>query len=212
MHTSSRYLLISAGIALLTTPCLAADPTSPADILRPYLDNQTFLVARVDARQLPLPELVDRATKVLKEMVDDPDIQKNMESGTGQLVGLRDSFVQAGGKEIFVVLSLADLPYREPFLVITSSSPEDLDVLQGLVRQLTGGRMEARKAAPTACWPAKPPRWTACKRWTLLTARRLPPPGRPHAQVPYRSCWHPVPINTGHWPRRFPPTLDPGRT
>ena len=148
LHTL-LILLTLAIFAFVPRVALAVPPDAAADVVSAYVDNQTFLVGRLDAQQLPLTELQQRLSQFLHDLIDDPNFHQGMETGAKQVIGLRDAFVQAGGQEIYVVVSMSDVPYQPPFFVVTSSSPDKLSVLEGMIGQLIRGarpQMEVRKA------------------------------------------------------------------
>lgn len=144
-----HILLAVATFANAPRAALAVPPDAPAEVVSAYVDNQTFLIGRLDAQTLPLTELQQRVSQFLRELIDDPNFHEGVEAGAKQVIGLRDAFVQAGGQEIYVVVSMSDVPYQPPFFVVTSSSPDKLSVLEGMIGQLIGGarpKMEVRKA------------------------------------------------------------------
>ena len=146
MRFKTTLCVVTAAVLCLTAPGRAAESPSPAEVVAPFLDNQTIVIGRVDVQAIPLSDMLDRAMTVLKEVLDDPGTRQNLQTGTAQLMGARETFVRAGGKEIYVVLSLRDIPYRQPFFIVTASSSDELNGLMELVGQMAGKGMAVRKA------------------------------------------------------------------
>ncbi len=127
----------------------AASPGAVADVITPYVDNQTFLTGRLDVEHLPFVELQKRLITFLHETTNDPAFCKQVEAAAQQVAGLRKAFIKAGGREIYLFVSMADFP-QPPFLVVTSSSPENLSSLAKMIGQLTASarpKLEVRKVA-----------------------------------------------------------------
>jgi len=100
-----------------------------AKTIAPYLDEQTLAVAHVDLSRLD-PEAL--ATKFAELSQDKrPEVAKNM---AGFRQGLA-AFKQAGGKDVFFVFSLADLP-NLPFVVVPLYEGSDAQALLRFREQL----------------------------------------------------------------------------
>jgi hypothetical protein len=114
-----RYLLPLAAallVAALAVPLPAADAPFDAATaawrLAPFLDEQAFAVARVDLTGLNLNDIADRLARLTG-------------LDAGQFAPARraardvtDRFRQAGARELYAVVSLADLPMPGPFVLV----------------------------------------------------------------------------------------------
>src|SRR3954466_7711295 len=102
-------------LVLVTTPVAADekvfDPEAAARFLAPYLDNQTFAVARVDVGRLDVVAFLTTVGRLAK--LPEKDSQRSGESIGGWVAKVK----RAGGREVYVVLSLNDLPDAPFFLV-----------------------------------------------------------------------------------------------
>jgi hypothetical protein len=88
-----------------------AEAKKQAEALAPYFDDQTLVVARIDVSRLPAgTPITHRLLTTLKwDEARSKEIEKNIQIW-------KDEFQKAGGKEVFVVLKLADL--RRPLAII----------------------------------------------------------------------------------------------
>ncbi len=69
-----------------------------------------------------------------------------------QAVQLREAFLAVGGKAIFAIISMSDVP-RQPFLVVTSSDSQKTATLEMFIKQMTNtsrGRTQVHRANDTA--------------------------------------------------------------
>jgi hypothetical protein len=106
-----------AGLALalaLAAPVIAADnkfdPDARARFLAPYLDDQTIAVGHVDVTRIDLEATLAKLAEVSKLDAKQLALPKQL------LAGWLAGFTKAGGKAIYAVVSLADLP--DPPLVV----------------------------------------------------------------------------------------------
>lgn len=84
---------------------------SRAKLLAPFIDDQTIGVMRVDMSQLDLDKLYEFGREL--GFATYP-LLKPQEAARK----FAEAFKQAGGRELYVVASLADFPERPPFLVV----------------------------------------------------------------------------------------------
>jgi len=141
-------LLHGVVLASLAATADALSP-DPAAVVGPYIDSQTIFVGRLAVQQLPLAELQERGVKLVQDLVNDPNADEEIAAAAKQLLSLRDAFVGAGGKEIFVVFSMLDFP-NPPFFIITCTASDKIPALEGLVNGIVAeGRpkMEVRRTA-----------------------------------------------------------------
>src|SRR6185437_11603390 len=94
-----RKLLTLAVFLLSSVPLLAAEglAVARAKVVAPFLDAQTIAVARVD------PEALAKRLAALAK-IDEAVLVKDAKA----LADFKKRFTDAGGKEIYVVISLAD--------------------------------------------------------------------------------------------------------
>jgi hypothetical protein len=121
----------------------------------PFVEDQTFVLARLDVQQLPFAQLQQRVVKILRELIDDPDFHRSVDAGAQQLAALREAYLQAGGRDVYMIISLSDFypqPAEQPFFIVTSSSPDKLPELKQWVAQFASGvrpKLELRQAGDT---------------------------------------------------------------
>jgi hypothetical protein len=151
------WLLVLPSIAWL--PGTSADET-PFAAVAPFVDDQTFLIGRLDVQKLQLADLQARLTAIIEKITGDSNAAQNMAPVAAQAQQLRTAFLDAGGQNVFVLASTSDIPAQPPFFVVTSSDPGKLDAVQSFVRQLTGGsseKFEIRKHGDRALLVGQPP-------------------------------------------------------
>ena len=92
------FCLISSFI--LTATSIQADdkldPSAQAKLVSPYIDEQTFLIARVDFTRIKIDWAVDTLCRLLP---DDKDEILQAKATVQQTI---DSFIQAGGKDVYL--------------------------------------------------------------------------------------------------------------
>jgi hypothetical protein len=133
------YRFLALVIALgFVAPAGAAekkfDPDIPAKAIAPYLDEQVFGIGHADLTRIDF----DKALAFFKELGKFED--KEIEGPSREAREWIGAFLKAGGKDIYVVLSMADIPANEPFFVVPmteKANEEELAKLLGM-----GGRMK----------------------------------------------------------------------
>jgi hypothetical protein len=113
---------------LLAVPAAAAEPDAAARarVIAPYLDEETLAVAHVDATRLRVDALTDwlaKTTKIDAKELDDP---RQMAQ---QMIA---AFTRAGGRDAYVVISLADVP-DQPLVVVPLREGADAKALKTLL-------------------------------------------------------------------------------
>jgi hypothetical protein len=108
-----RARLVIAATMLLCAVVLAKQPAAdPAKVIAPLIDENTIAVARVDVSLVDLAALTERAVAL---GLIDPTERDTL----GQrLAKLREAFAKAGGRVVFLLAHLADLPLRPVTIVI----------------------------------------------------------------------------------------------
>ena len=154
MTLLSLLTRVTGTFVLLAATCLdAAAKDSPLTVIAPYVDNQAFLIGRLDVKQLPLSDLKPRIIEFLGQVAGDPSVPQQVEPVIDQAIQLREGFLNAGGQDVFLIVSVADIPYQPPFLVVTASDPQKLDAVESFARQLMGASanvLEIRKSGDRA--------------------------------------------------------------
>jgi hypothetical protein len=130
------YRITAAALALaLALPAAAADKFDPeprARAVAPFLDEQTVGVARLDLTRIDAEALLDKLAEAGKLEADEIAGPKR------DLRGWLADLTRAGGKELYVVFSLADLPLQPPFLVVPLEAGADA---KAVGRELGRGKL-----------------------------------------------------------------------
>ena len=129
MHRVSFVLLSLVCVAPVTAGETKFDPDAIAREIAPFRDEQAFVIIHVDLARIDADKLTDKMVELTKDKRD--DAVKQMASFKKGL----ETFKDAGGKDIFFVFSLADLP--DPgFLVVPLHEGTDANALLGMRQQL----------------------------------------------------------------------------
>jgi hypothetical protein len=99
-----RLLAISMLLLLIARAGAETPAEARAKIVAPFLDPQTIAVARIDVTKVDPDALVKRVSALTK--LDEAVLAKEAKA----LGEFKKKFMDAGGKEIYLVISLADLP------------------------------------------------------------------------------------------------------
>jgi hypothetical protein len=116
-----RFAAVALALAL-TLPAAAADPfdaDARARTIAPFLDGQTIGIAHVDLTRVDADALLNQAAEAGK--LEAPDLAETRRELGGWLTDL----TRAGGKELYVVCSMADLPIATPFVVVPLAAGAD---------------------------------------------------------------------------------------
>jgi hypothetical protein len=134
-------LLGSRSLAQAQTASSAA---AKAAVIGPFLDEQTLVVARIDLRQVDAVELVKTLGRLAPP--NDTDFPKQLAKLEQNAKATLQALGTAGVSELYVVVSLADLP-KEPFFVIAPLKADaDSQKAAPMLRQLL--RFEQADARP----------------------------------------------------------------
>lgn len=107
---------------VLALPAAAADKfdaEARARTIAPFIDEQTMLIAHVDLTRIDADGLLDWAVETGRLEA------KEIEAFRRQLRGWLADLTKSGGKEIYVVASLADLPIDPPLVVVPLAGGAD---------------------------------------------------------------------------------------
>lgn len=118
-------ILVSFG-TLQTVGAAPFDPQARAAAIAPYLDNDVIAVGRVDLSRFDLAA----SMKVIADLMKPSDEERAMMAAAQEQMGqMLAAVVNAGGGEIFAVVSLADIPQHGPFLIVTVNDGGDQNQL-----------------------------------------------------------------------------------
>jgi len=107
--TLPAVLLLALTAAAGTTPGQEKfDPAARAKTIAPFIDEQTILVMHAELARVKIGRLCDELVEWLPEIKEEIDLPKMAAAG------VLSSFVQAGGKDVYVLLSLADVSVAPP--------------------------------------------------------------------------------------------------
>ena len=126
----SRIIAFAFAASVLALPASAAerkfDPEACAKAVAPYLDDSTFAVVHVDLAAVDVDALAAKVAAVGKVQADAlPFPRKETAAAVKWLT-------DAGARDLYVVVSLADVPERPPFAVI----PLEKDAAKELAAKL----------------------------------------------------------------------------
>jgi len=134
------WLLALAGMLSLALPVHAAEAVSAPDVkggfepVAPFVDENTFLVARVDLRRTDPAAIEAWIDDLAKNAHGDPDAAKDFAqdmAGARQAIGgWMTAFTKAGGRQLYLVMNLLDLP--NPAIVVTVADGADIQAIKEL--------------------------------------------------------------------------------
>lgn len=123
MHsTLSRLTIISTLLVGLGSGVVHAQ--TPAKIIAPYIEQETIAIVSVDLTQIDVPTAMKAAGKVIPH----ERIGAQLTAAADRVANPAKVLKQAGA-QIFVVLSLSDLPQPGPFIVIKHNANADQDAV-----------------------------------------------------------------------------------
>jgi hypothetical protein len=115
------HKLIALALALTCTL-----PAAGADAVTPFLDEQTLAVAHIDLTKV---DAVTLATTLTDLGAIDADETQDVKARGGRWLA---AFTKAGGKDLYVVISLADLP-NSPFVIVPLGEGADARAIANLL-------------------------------------------------------------------------------
>ena len=130
-------------VLLLILPLIAVLPTraadGPAETVAPFLDEQTFAVVCIDFTRIDAKAVFDRLRKELPSDKDDPVaamLTGQLSVGETVLANVVKQFTAAGGKELYLVVTLADDMTMPIFALVSLKDPKAgpdamIDLIQG---------------------------------------------------------------------------------
>jgi prepilin-type processing-associated H-X9-DG protein len=125
-----RKILVVLALMVLALPLPGGESKTNLKALVPFLDDQVFAVVRLDVAVDPFGKLKDLGFPA-----------RGLEEGKKLAGKWREEIHQAGGKELFLVWSLADR-LGEPFVVIPTKGEDEAKTLaDALKRPLAPGAL-----------------------------------------------------------------------
>ncbi len=122
-----------------------ADYAARAAVVAPFLDDQTVVVARLDATRLDLEGASRQVKRLLGGVLGD---ELDKATLAGEMA--KGGFTAAGVSEAYLIVSLADVPNRSPFGIIPVAKGSDAATLARSLRPLIAlGGGAPPGAAPT---------------------------------------------------------------
>jgi hypothetical protein len=133
--------LAAAAPAAITEDSVEADARARA--VSPYLDAQAIALARVDVARIDLDAVMSKVAELGK-------IEAKLLALFKREMGRWSAdFKNAGGKDLYFVFSLTDLP-GAPFLVVPVDANADVEAIKGLLLGGKPGEREQRFPLPIA--------------------------------------------------------------
>jgi len=150
MRTTLILLTALAAAGAPAGPARAADDR--AKTLAPFLDEQTLVVGRIDVTRIDPKAIFAKVRQFAAKVEPDPGARKGLERGFAHAEEFTAAqlgrFTQAGGRDMYVVVSLADLPPEPLFVVVPLGPKADA---KAIIRWLRGeGPTTATRPAATA--------------------------------------------------------------
>ncbi|MCK4628404.1 MAG: hypothetical protein KAT56_05335 [Sedimentisphaerales bacterium] len=113
------------------------DPANCAETIAPYIDSQTLAVARVNVRQINPDAIFEKVSEIILRDVKPSEKDKVLANLPMLLQIVRQwitDFTTAGGKDIYIVMSLADFP--KFFMVVSVAPDADAQAIAQLLRKV----------------------------------------------------------------------------
>lgn len=121
---------------LCVLPLAAADEKGNAEALAqaiaPYFDDQMIAVAHADLSRVEPDALMSRLAELAKLDAKEAAEVKSMVKDWKSWLG---TFTRAGGKDMYVFVSLADLPQSPPFIIVPLTGNADAAALVKLFKE-----------------------------------------------------------------------------
>src|ERR1035438_1858814 len=111
----SRSIVLALAASIVAFPAFAADhkfdPETAAKAIALYLDEQTIAVLHVDLAAVDVGALVDKIAALAKVDADALPLPRKEASAAVKAI------LKSGVQDLYIVVSLADVPERPPFAV-----------------------------------------------------------------------------------------------
>jgi hypothetical protein len=134
--------LLFASLPAIASAQTGLDPAARLAAVAPFLDEQTIAVGHVDLRRLDpaaaMKTLGDLAPK------EDAEFRNNLTEVESGLASMLKAFNQVGISDVYLVVSIADVPPNPPFLVAPVKAGGDADAAAEMLFEFS--RLPARAA------------------------------------------------------------------
>lgn len=137
MSTTLRCLLFAllTGVSGIEAAETSFQPQTRADLIAPYIDELTIAVAHADLSRVPVGPVVDWGIGAFPIPEHDLQPLRQQLDKTKQAVRTwLDAFAAAGGKDIYLVVSLSDSPPDPWFMILPLAKGADEAALGKLLR------------------------------------------------------------------------------
>jgi len=141
---------MAIALGLVAASCLPAagqarfDAASAARTVAPFIDEQTFLVARLDVARLDVRAIFAKARQFLSPVRSDrqlgPMMEKRLAAAERLVAAWVAGFRRAGGKDVYLVVSLTDLPRSPVFAVVPLHGRAEPGTMIRFLRSLSANR------------------------------------------------------------------------
>jgi hypothetical protein len=158
-------VLLSVALVLPASAANKFDAEARARAVAPFIDVQTVSVAHIDLTRIDADAILDWAIEV-------GQLDKNEIEGPRRVVrGWLTDLTKAGGKELYVVISLTDIPMEPPLVVVPLEAGADAESVRRVLNRVKafeqlrfetmeqaviGGSEDARKRLRSAKPAARP--------------------------------------------------------
>jgi hypothetical protein len=141
----------STGVAMAAEAPVASVPTDKA--ILPYLDEATFIVARLDVEKVDHDELQKMMERMLESMFKKmgvpaaqlPQVKAQAMQSSGQAKQWLTDMGQAGGKHVYILMDTDVGAAAPPSIVVPFENAEDASKIQGVLTR-NGGQEQAAEA------------------------------------------------------------------
>jgi len=128
MRRNYKIALIGIILSGLLSPAVGQTQSKPAlyaHTIGPFIDNQTFAVARLDVSRLDIDAIITKALEFLPqegrdEITIPEEVTVKINAAKAMGIGWQQVFLHAGGKDIYGVYSMNDVPY---FFIVAPLGP-----------------------------------------------------------------------------------------
>jgi hypothetical protein len=110
-HIHAVLLVVAVGLPQYARAAETFDPVAAAETVAPYLDEQTIAVIRLDLARIDPSAVLEKWVELMPVAKRDADDLRPV------LARWRDAMTDAGNSEVYVVVSLADVPIAQPVIV-----------------------------------------------------------------------------------------------
>ena len=126
------------------------DPAARVAAIAPFLDEHTIAVGHVDLRRLDPAA----AIKTIGDLApaDDLDFQKRLVEMEAGLKSMLRAFEQIGVSDVYLVVSIADVPQSPPFLVAPVRAGGKAEEAEAVLHQMARLPAHAVIHGAAVCW------------------------------------------------------------